>query len=82
MRYTKRDIAYISQRITWRETTALEQVRTARRCYDASKEDALCVLICPTSNAVTVGRIREHFLIALGGWVTHQRKTPGNLWGI
>jgi hypothetical protein len=45
MRFTKRDILNISQRITWRETTALGQVRTARRRYVASKEEALCVLL-------------------------------------
>jgi hypothetical protein len=45
MRFTKRDILNISQRITWRETAALEQVRIARRRYISSKEEALCVLL-------------------------------------
>jgi hypothetical protein len=43
MRFSKRDVRAISALISWRETTRLGQVRTASRCYCASKEEALSV---------------------------------------
>jgi hypothetical protein len=45
MRFTKKHILDIASLIPWRETTILGQVRTARRRYCASKEEALCVLL-------------------------------------
>jgi hypothetical protein len=45
MRFAKRDIIYISSRIPWREVTSLGQVRTARRRYVASREEATCILM-------------------------------------
>jgi nuclease HARBI1 len=43
--FTKKHIRDIASFIPWRETTALGHVRTARRCYCASKEEALCLLL-------------------------------------
>jgi DDE superfamily endonuclease len=45
MRFSKRDSRAIASLIPWRETTIRGQVRTARRRYCASKEEALCVLL-------------------------------------
>jgi nuclease HARBI1 len=45
MRFSKRHIRILASLIPWRETTILGQVRTSRRRYCASKEEALCVLL-------------------------------------
>jgi hypothetical protein len=43
MRFSKRDITILASRMPWRETTARGQVRTARRRYVASPEEAMAM---------------------------------------
>jgi hypothetical protein len=43
MRFSKRDLTILASRMPWRETTALGQVRTARRRYVASPEEAMAM---------------------------------------
>jgi hypothetical protein len=45
MRFSKRHIRVIASLIPWRKTNILGKVRTSRRLYCASKEEALCVLL-------------------------------------
>jgi hypothetical protein len=61
MRFTKKHIRDIASFIPCRETTILGQVRTARRRYCASKEEALCVLLARLAMPSRVGRSREAF---------------------
>jgi hypothetical protein len=45
MQFSKRDITTLASRMPWRETTALGQVRTARRRYVASPKEAMAILL-------------------------------------
>jgi hypothetical protein len=44
MQFSTRDITTLASRMPWRETTALGQVRTARRRYVASPEEAIAIV--------------------------------------
>jgi nuclease HARBI1 len=61
MRFTKKHICVIDSLIPWRETTILGQVRTARRRYYASKEEALCVLLARLAMPSRVEDVEKRF---------------------
>jgi hypothetical protein len=61
MRFSKRHIRYIASLIPWREITILGQVRTARRRYCASKEEALCILLSRLAMPSRVEDLEQRF---------------------
>jgi hypothetical protein len=61
MRFSKRDITTLKSRMHWRETTALGQVRTARRRYVASPEDAMAILLSQLSMPSRVEDLEQRF---------------------
>jgi hypothetical protein len=58
---SKKHIRDIALLIPWRETTILGQVRTARRRYCASKEEALCVLLARLAMPSRVEDLEKRF---------------------
>jgi nuclease HARBI1 len=61
MRFCKQHIRDIASLIPWRETTNIGQIRTARRRYCASKEEALCVLISRLAMPSRVEDLEQRF---------------------
>jgi predicted transcriptional regulator len=61
MRFSKRDITTLASRMQWRETTALVQVRTARRRYFASPEEAMAILLSRLSMPSRVEDLEQRF---------------------
>jgi hypothetical protein len=61
MRFNKKNIRDIASLIPWRETTILGQVRTARRRYYASKEEALCELLARLDMPSRVEDLEKRF---------------------
>jgi hypothetical protein len=61
MRFSKRHICILASLIPWRETTILGQVRTSRRHYCASKEEALCVLLSRLAMPSRVEDLEQRF---------------------
>jgi nuclease HARBI1 len=61
MRFTKKHIRDIASLIPLRETTTLGHVRTARRRYCASKEEALCVLLARLAMPSRVEILEKRF---------------------
>jgi nuclease HARBI1 len=61
MRFCKRDITYLSSHIPWMEVTTLGQVRTARRRYVSSKEEALCILLSRLAMPTRVEDLEQRF---------------------
>jgi hypothetical protein len=61
MRFSKRDISTLASRMPWRETTALRQVRTARRRYAASPEEAIAILLSRLSMPCRVEDLEQRF---------------------
>jgi hypothetical protein len=61
MRFCKGDISYLASRIPWLEVTTLGQIRTARRRYVASKEEALCILLSRLAMPVRAEDLEQRF---------------------
>jgi DDE superfamily endonuclease len=61
MRFSKRDISTLASRMPWREITALGQVRTARRRYAASPEEAIAILLSRLSMPCRVEDLEQRF---------------------
>jgi nuclease HARBI1 len=61
MRFSKQRIFDIASLIPWRETTNIGQIRTARRRYCASKEEALCVLLSRLAMPSRVEYLEQRF---------------------
>jgi hypothetical protein len=56
----------LASRMTWRETTALGQVRTARRRYVASPEEAMYILLSRISMHSRVEDLEQRFFSSKG----------------
>jgi hypothetical protein len=61
MRFSKRDITALASRMPWQETTELGQVRTARRKYIASSEEAVTILLSRISMPCRVDDLEQRF---------------------
>jgi nuclease HARBI1 len=61
MRFCKRDISYLASSIPRMEVTTLGQIRTARRRYIASKEEALCILLSRLTMPTRVEDLEQRF---------------------
>jgi hypothetical protein len=61
MRFSKQHIRDIASLIPWRETTITGQIRSARRRYCASKEEALCVLLSRLAMPSRVEDLEQRF---------------------
>jgi hypothetical protein len=59
MRFSKRDLTTPESRMHCRETTALGQVRTARRRYVASPEEAMAILLSRLSMPSRVENLEQ-----------------------
>jgi DDE superfamily endonuclease len=66
MRFSKRDITTLASRMPWRETTALGQVRTARRRYVSSPEEAMAILLSRLSMHSRVEDLEKRFYRSKG----------------
>jgi hypothetical protein len=84
MRFSKRDITTLASRMPWRETIALAQVRTARRRYVASPEEAMAILRSRLSMLSRVEDLEQRFCrskgaiyeIVLSRWPRMSGSTP------
>jgi hypothetical protein len=61
MRFCKRHISYLASRIHCLEVTALGKIRTARRRYIATKEEALCILLSRLAMPSRVEDLEQRF---------------------